>query len=413
MRFLVKGGKVFSEGKFVDTDILVEDSKIIKLGPIKKADKIIDASNKYVLPGLIDMHVHFRDFGQEHKEDWISGGKAALKGGIATVLEMPNNIEPITTPERYEKKKKAVAQKTLVNFGLYFAVTNDNIAQLNSSGIRLAKLYYGETVGSIKIDDAEEIFRKLRKDIFLAAHCEDNSVIKKNMSRFDPSEPRYHSLIRDSEAERKAVDDLIQLAEKYDRQLHITHVSSKESMELIWKAKDSGLKVTCDTCCHYLFLDDSLYEKAGNRAKVNPALKSKKDKEALWDYLKKGCIDCISSDHAPHTIEEKQQGMSGFPGVETTTRLMLTAVNSNKIGLERFAELMSRNPAKITGIKNKGEIKEGFDADLTIIDINKKEIIGNMESKAGWSPYRGMETKGMAVQTIVMGNHKPEEVKFR
>ncbi len=410
MSLLLKNGNVFFDNNFVKTNVLIENNKISEIDEtLTEADEIINVYDKYIVPGFIDIHVHFRDFGQEYKEDWVSGSKAALAGGVTTVFDMPNNKTPITTIERLKQKEKKVKKKTLINFGLYIAVTENNIDEINNSDVKYVKLYYGSTTGEISPGDVEKIFKELNKDILIVAHAEDNDVINLNKEKFSKEDSKYHSLIRDNKAEYTAVNYLIELVEKYGNRLHITHVSSKESMLLIKQAKNKGLKVTCDTCPHYLFLDDSFYQKIGNKAKVNPSLKSKEDKKVLWQYLNEGVIDCICSDHAPHTLDEKSQSYekvpSGFPGVETTVPLMLTAINEDKIKFEEFVKLMTVNPAKLFGLNNKGVIQEGYDADITVIDLNKEDVIkaDNLVSKAKWTPFEDYKTKCKVVMTIVNG----------
>lgn len=412
MNTLITGGQVFLDNGFVKKDILISDSKISDLKTSgAEIQNTIDAENLYIFPGLIDMHVHFRDFGESKKETWSSGSKAAAAGGITTVFDMPNNKKPILTKKLLDAKRKKVSAKSLVNFGLYMAATDKNIGEINNSKVNFVKLYYGETTGRIIPGDAEKIFRELNKEILIVAHAEDNNIIEDNKKKYSSSESKYHSLIRDNKAEFTAVHDLIGLAEMYGRKLHITHVSTKESALLIRQAKLRGIKITCDTCPHYLFLDDSLYGKIGNMAKVNPALKSKKDNEMLWAFINDRTIDCICSDHAPHAKEDKcskvyEDCPSGFPGVETTVQLMLNSVHEGKITLERFAEMMSDSPAKIFNLKGKGRLNVGYDADVTLIDMKRlSEISGKkFHSKAKWSPFEGTKTKGAAVMTIVNGN---------
>lgn len=306
MALLIKNGNVFFEDKFQKVDVLIGETKIVKIAPTIKLDcKTIDATNNYVLPGFIDIHVHIRDFELSYKEDWLSGSKAAAAGGITTMLDMPNNKIPFVTVDRLNEKFKVASEKSIVNFGAYIAATNDNVEEINNSDLKNVKLYYGETTGKIKVDDTEKIFKNLRKDILIIAHAEDNNIIEENKQMTNKNKLKYHSLVRDARAESTAVTYMIELSEKYDRNIHLTHISCDESMQLIIEAKKKGLKITCDTCPHYLFFDESLYEKAGNFAKVNPALKTKKDQEALWSHINNDWIDCMCSDHAPHTIDEK------------------------------------------------------------------------------------------------------------
>src|SRR3989338_1588645 len=400
---IIKGGNVFLDSRFVKRDLFISGEKIVS----SSSGEVIDASGKYVVPGLVDMHVHFRDFGEEHKEDWRSGSEAALAGGITTVFYMPNNKVPITSKKLLDQKRDKVSSKALVDFELYISVNNSNVDEINENKIKFVKLYYGHTTGDNKVYDAGDIFKRISKDIVIVVHAEDNRVMEENRKKFDVSEKRYHSLVRDNKAEYTAVKDLIGFAERYGNKLHITHVSCKESAEMIENAKKRGGKVTCDTCPHYLFLDDSLYDKIGNRAKVNPALKSGEDREALWKYLNDGTIDCVCSDHAPHTLEEKNRDYencpSGFPGVETTLPLMLTAVNEGKIKLEDFIQKMTTAPAKIFGLERKGQLKEGFDADVVIIDLNKEGVISGkkLQTKVKWSPFEGMKTQGSSVRVII------------
>ncbi len=432
MGFLLKNGNVFLNGGFIKAGLVIENGKIsgiifngpdneYKAAACRKKNKIIDCSNKYVLPGLIDIHVHFRDFGQEYKEDWFSGSRAAIAGGITTVFDMPNNLDPVTTLYKLRKKQEIAEKKSLINFGLYIAATDKNIDEINKSGLTYVKLYYGPTTGKIQPGNIEKIFHSLNKNILIVAHAEEKSIIRQNKKKFlsralnknfgrDISNyPNIHSLIRDNSSEYAAVNFLIGLAAKYKNRLHITHVSTKESMKIIENAKKSGLRITCDTCPHYLLLDDSAYSKLGNLAKVNPSLKSNQDREALWLHLNKGNIDCICSDHAPHLLKEKASPYnncpSGFPGVETSLQLMLTEINKGRLTLSKLAGLMSANPAKIFNIKNKGAIKKGYDADLTIIDMDKEDIIKkeSLFTKSGWSPFEETATKGKCVMAFVKG----------
>ena len=333
-------------------------------------------------------------------------------------MDMPNNIKPITTKRLLDEKRDYVSKKSLVNFFLYPAITDENINEINSMGVMAVKLYYGMTTGRIKVGDAEKIFMELNKEILIVAHAEDNSIIEENRKRLAGNEATYHSMLRDCRSDYTAVHDLIELSGRYNRKLHLTHMSCTESLLLIRQAKEKGVKITCDTCPHYLFLDDSLYGKIGNMAKVNPALRPKKNSEMLWNYVNDGTIDTVCSDHAPHNLSEKKKGYAecpaGFPGVETTLQLMLTAIKEGKLNLETFVRLMAENPAKLFGIKNKGCLKEGYDADLAIIDLEKEDIIAGekLYTKAKWTPFEGFKTKGKAVMTIVNGKIAFDSGKF-
>ncbi|MBD3202944.1 amidohydrolase family protein [Candidatus Woesearchaeota archaeon] len=412
MTLLIKNAKILQNDNTLLKNIFIEDDKIIEISDKEfDAEAIIDAKNNLVIPGCIDTHVHFRDFGHEHKEDWISASNAALSGGVTSVIDMPNNLDPIDSKEKWKNKLKMISEKALVNFSAYIMVTEKNVDEINSmTNFPGVKLFFGNTTGSNKTADVDYIFKKLRKDILIVVHAEDNEIMAENKNKLEKNDNvKYHSIIRDSRAEYIAVKKIINLSKKYKNKIHIAHVSSKETIDLIKKAKDQEIKITCETCPHYLFLDKSCYDKLGNFAKMNPALKSKKDRDALIRAVKKGIVDIISTDHAPHTIKEKQKpypdAPSGVTGIETMLALLLNEVNKGTFSLKRLIEITSKNQAEIFRIKNKGKIEKDYDADLTILDLNLNKKVENKKlfTKPGWSPFDAWSLLGWPVATIVNG----------
>jgi len=415
----LNNGKAFINGKLIKTNILIEQGKIITLS--KKpftAFKELDCKGKIILPGAIDVHVHFRTPGFENKEDWFSGSLSALHGGVTTVMDMPNTNPPIITFKNFENKKKLIAKNAIVNFDIYMAATNNNLNEIKKvKNLRGVKLYYGSTTGNIILNEEDkiiELFKLAKKKNFVVvAHAEDENEIRLNSKKFAKEKnSNVHPKIRSEEAEAKAIKNLLKLQEKIGNRLHIAHVSSEKGLELIKKAKKrkNGNKITCETTPNYLFLDSSKYSKLKNLMKCNPAIKSIKHRKALFNGLKNKTIDIISTDHAPHELKEKNKtywnSPSGIPGIETMLPLLINSVNKKEISLKRIVELVSEKPSKIFNWKNKGFIKKGFSADLLIIDMKKSFIIKNEElfTKAQYSPFNRQRIKGVIETTILRGD---------
>ena len=379
MPLLIKNGKVYQNGTLANKNIFVKNGKIAKITSQElKADKVIDAKNKIIIPGLIDGHVHFREPGLTHKEDFLTGSMAAAAGGITTVLDMPNTIPTTTTISALEEKRK-LARKSIVNYGFHFGSTNNNISEIGKArNVASVKVYMDYTTGDLKLDDYNALKKIFSSNKTITVHAENENIIK--------------------------ATELIQYGKNH---LHFCHVNSKEELYYIRKERIKNT-VSVEVCPHHLFLTAKDLNELGNFGEMKPGLKTKDDQKALWEGIHNGKVNTIATDHAPHTKEEKMQINSPFvvPGCETMLPLLLDSVNNKKITLKKIVELCCENPAKIFKIKNKGFIKEGFDADLAIIDLDLEKKVNNDElfTKCKWSPFDGWKLKGWPVATMVNGN---------
>ncbi len=379
---------------------------------------MIDSKNRIILPGLIDVHVHFREPGLTHKEDWSTGSRAAAKGGITYVMDMPNTIPPtLTLRDLFDKK--ALAKKSVVNFGLYAGISQKNLndlKELTKQAIAF-KLFMGKSTGDMALDDISLLLKAFtnvaKTGKVLCVHAENEKMNKHFYKNYKKeTDPIAFARARPPESEVLAINDAIELAKQTNVKLHICHLTTKDGLTLIKKAKKNKVDVTCETSPNYLFMtEDDLREKR-TLVKMNPPPRTGRDQKALWKGIKTGKIDILASDHAPHTLHEKYQNIwfapSGVPSVETSLQLMLNAVNKRMIKLEKVVELMHDNPVKRFELDNYGDIEIGNDANLTVIDLKKKWEISreDLVTKCGWSPYEGWEGKGMPVMTIVNGNIK-------
>ncbi len=379
MSLLLKNCKLLTHGLPVIKDIYIANGVIRKIGNLDvSAEKVIDVGERFVIPGLIDSHVHFREPGLNHKEDWKTGSYSAVKGGITTVIDMPNTKPPIFTLYDLNKKRE-LASKSVVNYGFHFGASADDnsLDILNIRNVASTKIYMNNTTGNLLIEDLDLI-----EKIFMA------------------------SKMVSTHAEGRQVEEAVEIAKKTNKRLYLCHISLKSEVDFLKQNKSSN--IFCEVTPHHLFLTDADFKKKKGFAKMLPTLKTKKDQNALWDAIESGLIDTIGTDHAPHTIEEKKAKKypAGVPGVETMLALMLDAVNKGKISLQKVVEMTSRNPAKIFGIRNKGLLKAGYDADLVIVDMNMKKKVKNDEllTKCRWSPFNNKILKGWPIMTIVNGN---------
>jgi len=413
------------------TDIVIANGTIKSIGPTEKTGHAIDIKNNLVIPGVIDTHVHFREPGSEHKEDWLTASRAAVSGGVTTVIDMPNNNPPVIDQKSLDIKKK-LAKKSLCNYGFFIGATTDNIEDLrsitNTTGI---KIYIGSSTGTLLVDkdeDIEKIFSL--KDKIFALHAEDENIIKKNLDKYSNNhQPSVHSKIREPLAAAKAVGRAVDLAKKTNARIHICHVSTKKEIAIIKKARDQGINISCEVSPHHLFLNQTSYQNLNNFVKVNPPLRNDDNNSALWQAIKLGVIDIVATDHAPHTIDEKLQeydkAPAGIPEVETSLPLLLNQVNEGNLELSKLIELTSKNPAKLFNIKKKGIIQPGYDADLTVVDMSLKKTIQkkHLYTKCGWSPYEDWELTGWPIMTFVNGHlaynngkindkYKGKEIKY-
>ena len=378
MSLLIKNGKIFTKGILINKNIFIEENKIRKItNQALMADKVIDAKNKIILPGLIDSHVHFREPGLMHKEDFLTGSKAAAAGGITTFLDMPNTNPPTTTVERLEEKRR-LAKKAVVNYGFHFGSTADNIEEIKKAeDIASVKIYMDVTTGELIIKDEDALKKIFSLPITKSIHAEKERILK----AFELSEDIYSKL-------------------------YFCHVSSKQELDFIIKNKKSNIFI--EVTPHHLFLTEQDTDKLGSFAAINPVIKTKEDQISLWERIKNNQVDTIATDHSPHTVDEKMQVNfpTGFPGCETMLPLLLNAVNDGLLEIKKVVQLCCENPAKIFKLKGKGFIEEGFDADLAIVDMEMEKEVVNEElfTKCKWSPFNGWRLKGWPVMTIVNGN---------
>ena len=414
--------KAYINKAIVDCSLAIDDGKILKVGRetnMPKSDWRLDLNNLLVLPGLIDAHVHLRDEGKTQKEDFYSGTASAAAGGITTVLDMPNN-SPVTMSVETLRNRIGIAEsKVLVNVGFYSEFPRDNseIRGIVSEGAFSFKLYLAEQIGGLNIHSDEAITDAFKVagtlGILTATHAEDEQILKRNEDKFKSigqNDVNAFLKAHSEDVEVKAIERLLKLVKQTDMHLHFCHVSTETGISRIIEAKKSGLPVTCEATPHHLFLSTGDLKRVGNLAVTMPPLRDKRDVDALWEAVKNGWIDVLGSDHAPHTLKEKEadsiwEVKVGIPGLETTLPLLLTEVRRGRISIGDVVRLMSENPAKIFKLKNKAGLKEGNDADLTVVDLNRKYKIdpSKFHSKAKFSPFEGREVQGKPVKTIVAG----------
>jgi len=421
---LIKNGLLVNSNEITKNDILIDNGKIDKIGNLSdvSCDNIIDASNKYVLPGLIDPQVHFRDPGFPDKEDLKTGSMAAAAGGITTFFEMPNTNPSTTTIERLNQKFETASKKSIVNYSFFFGATPENLNDIKRlKNICGLKIFMGSSTGNLLVDnydDLDKIFAAC--DRVIAVHAEDEEILRESSKTIEGNDFTHHPVARPVEAAVKATSQAIELALKYNKRLHVLHLSTAEEVQMIRKHKSSKL-ITCETTPQHLLMKaPDIYKEIGSFAQMNPPIRSERHQKELWKGLMDGTIDCIATDHAPHTLDEKKlpygQAPSGMPGVETSLTLMLNEVSKGRISIENIVKWMSENPATLYKLKNKGFLKIGYDADITIVDMKKQKTISNkdVKSKCGWTAFDGVKTTGWPVTTIVNGNivFENEELNF-
>jgi dihydroorotase len=401
------------DGSIVTGDVACEDGRIARIdGHIGVAAReTIDAAEKLLLPGVIDPQVHFREPGKEYKEDLGSGSRSAVRGGVTSFLEMPNTDPPTSTQAALDEKLARAAQKSVANYGFFIGATPDNLDVLNSAtpvcGI---KIFMGSSTGSLLVnrpEDLERIFAHGTR--LIAVHAEDEARINARRAQFaGRTDPAVHSEVRDNECARLATALALSLSKKYRRRLHILHLSTREEVAML--RADKPAWVTAEVIPNHLMLNVGDYAKQGTRVQMNPPIRTAADNEALWAGLHDGIIDFIATDHAPHTLEEKAQGYpkspSGMPGVETSLPLMLTAMQEGRCTLAEIQKWMCYGPAEAYRIPNKGKILEGWDADLTLVDLSASRVVHNedMFTKVRWSPWAGRALTGWPQYTIVNGD---------
>jgi dihydroorotase len=411
MRTLIKNVTAVTGNGRWQGSILLDGAIIGDIDPAAhvRVDEVVEGRGLYLIPGVIDDQVHFREPGLTHKEDLSHATRACAKGGVTTFLEMPNTSPAATTQARIDEKLQIAAQKSLVHYGFYIGATPHNLADLKSArrtpGI---KIFMGSSTGDLLVDDQDALERIFAETTLpICAHCEDETIVRENAKRYAGSQDvADHSRVRDHRAAEVATRRGMDLARRHRHLFHVLHVSTANEVELL---KDHANLVTSEVCPHHLLFDTSDYDRLGSRIKMNPSIKDRSDVEALWQALREGTIPVIATDHAPHTLEEKNLPYpdcpSGLPAVENSLALMLTEMRSGRCSLEQIVHAMCEAPAMVWNIRNKGRIERGFDADLVLIDLERRATIRDDEqqTKSRWSPWHGVETVGGPIRTWVHG----------
>ncbi len=410
----VRGGTLALPTGRVEGDIQIVDGKITAVGQVgDDRGDVIDATGLMVMPGAVDPQVHFRDPGLTHKEDLETGARACAAGGITSFLEMPNTRPTTTTYEAMAAKKARAAEVCVVNYNFFVGATADNLDVLNGvQNVCGIKIFMGASTGDLLVSDPEDldrIFARGRR--LIAVHAEDEARLKERKVAFaDRTDPTAHPEIRDVTSAVLASTLALDLSEKYDRRLHILHLSTGDEVQLLRDRGKGGGRVTTETLPQYLLLHGpEAYEALGTKAQMNPPIRTKDHQEALWKGLHDGTIDCIATDHAPHTLDEKAlpfgRAPSGIPGVETSLAVMLDAAHRGLCSVEQIVQWMSAVPARIYGMAGKGQLAVGMDGDLALVDLKKTEKVGarGYFTKVGWNPFDGQTITGWPVMTVVHG----------
>lgn len=412
MKTLIKNAQVALPNGIESVAVLIEDAKIATIDSAihTNADETIDATGLHLIPGVIDDQVHFREPGLTHKEDLAAASRACAKGGVTTFLEMPNTEPPAITQDLLNVKLKIASEKSLVNYGFYIGATPDNVDELSRAthtpGI---KIFIGSSTGNLLVDDQEALERIFAETTLpITAHCEDEATVRANARRYaESTDVADHSRIRDHEAALIATRRALDLARRHQHRFHVLHVSTGAEIELL--TDHQGL-ITAEACPHHLLFNVDDYSRLGTLMQANPSVKTKQDNLELWQAVLENHIQVLATDHAPHTLEEKQQPFpkapSGMPSIENHLALMLNEVHRGRMTLQRLVEAMCDAPARVWDIVNKGRIVEGYDADLVLVDLTKKQTVLNetQVSKCGWSAWHGQELVGWPVRTWVNGH---------
>lgn len=423
--YLIKNATIINEGKSFKASLVISNERIVDVFTDIPSNLdlndyiIIDAEGKYLFPGIIDDQVHFREPGLTHKGEIYTEAKAAVAGGVTSFMEMPNTNPQTTTIEELRKKFKIASDKSLANYSFYLGATNDNIEELlkiDNNNVCGIKVFMGSSTGNMLVDNEEtlnNIFSKCKS--LIAVHCEDENTIQKNILEYKQKYGENvainkHPEIRSSEACYKSSSLAVKLAKKYNSRIHILHLSTEEELSLLSQSTDlENKRITAEVCAHHLWFNDSDYDKYGTKIKWNPAIKKESDRIALIKALKNNLIDVVATDHAPHTIEEKQNSYfkapSGGPLVQHSLNAMIELNKKGEISLEQVVEKMCHNPARIFGVKNRGFIRKGYFADLVLVDLNSSYTVdnNNILYKCKWSPFEGTTFNSVVNHTFVNG----------
>tara|TARA_B100000768_G_C11284883_1_gene381735 strand:- start:7215 stop:8561 length:1347 start_codon:yes stop_codon:yes gene_type:complete len=429
---IIKNARIVNEGTIIEGDVLIEDHHIKEIASsisVKNSNvTIIDAENNYLLPGVIDDQVHFREPGLTHKATIETESRAAIAGGITSFIEMPNTNPQATTIEKLEDKFEIAANTSSANYSFMFGGTNDNLDEiLKVDPLKVAglKLFLGSSTGNMLVDNPE-VLEKIFKstDLLISVHCEDEDTIKQNTARYlerygEDIPIKCHPEIRSAEACYISSSKAIALAKKTGARLHVFHLSTAKETRLFLNKKPlKDKKITAEVCIHHLWFSDEDYDKKGTFIKWNPAVKTANDRDALWKALLNDKIDVIASDHAPHTLEEKSnkytKAPSGGPLVQHALVAMMEAHHNGRISVEKMVEKMCHNPAILFQIEKRGYIKEGYFADLVLVNPNNPWTVTKENSlyKCGWSPFEGSTFKSRVTHTILNGTVVYENSNF-
>jgi dihydroorotase len=411
---ILSGGTVVNQDGTFERDVAVHQGRIVGLGDVSafRAAEVLNCRNLHILPGVIDSQVHFREPGPTHKEDLESGSRAAVMGGVTAVFEMPNTKPETTTAEALADKVTRATHRMFCDFAFYVGGTRDNLDQISaleklpgSAGI---KVFIGSSTGDLLVEDDEGLSNIISRLSRRAAfHSEDEFRLRARVSHQVPNDASSHPIWRDAEAARLCTERLLRIAKHHNKRIHVLHISTADELPLLAANRDLA---TVEVTPHHLTLSSDDYERLGTKLQMNPPVREKHHREALWRAINSGLIDVLGSDHAPHTLDEKAkpypQSPSGMTGVQTLVPMMLDHVNNGRLSLRRLVDLTSHGPQRIFNIKNKGRIAEGYDADFTIVDLKRQETISNhwIQSKCGWTPYDGVKVQGWVVGTFVRGH---------
>jgi dihydroorotase len=427
MNTVIKNANILNEGKVFEGNVWIENDKIRKIFTadddvldIPKDALTIDAGNKLLMPGIIDDQVHFRDPGLTHKGDIFSESRAAAAGGVTSFMDMPNTSPPALTLDLLEEKYSMASRNSLINYSFYLGASNSNIAEINKinpANICGVKVFMGSSTGNMLVDSENALAAIFSESpVIVAVHCEDEDTVRQNSmlyrQKFGEDVPAScHPAIRSVEACYKSSAKAVELAAKYGTKLHVLHLSTAKELDLFENSSENRIpEITAEACVHHLWFSDSGYEKLGNRIKCNPAIKSANDRDALREAVKNGKITVVATDHAPHTADEKRkkyfEAPSGLPLVQHSLSAMMEMHLQGIFSLFDIVERMCHCPAKLFNIRRRGYIREGYYADLTLVDMNAgySPCSSNILYKCGWSPFEGLDFSTKVEKTWVNGS---------
>lgn len=427
MKKIIKGGTLVNENRIFQADILIENDRISCISDrlseeVWENAEITDATGLFVIPGVIDDQVHFREPGLTHKGDIAEGSRAAAAGGVTSFMDMPNVVPPTTTLKRLEEKQEIARRNSAVNYSFYLGATSDNMDEIRNIDPHTTcglKVFMGSSTGNMLVDKLESLEKIFSESpVLIATHCEDTPIINRNLALYkeqygDDIPAGYHPLIRSREACYKSSSLAAALARKHNSRLHILHLSTAEEIALLDTGSRKNKKITGEVCVHHLWFNDSAYLKKGNLVKWNPAIKTEKDRQALIQALNENRIDVIATDHAPHSLAEKSgpytKAASGGPMVQHSLTVMLQLMEQGEIRLENIVDKMCHAPAELFRIKDRGYLREGYKADICLFGKRPWQVTKeNILYRCGWSPLEGM-TFDYKIQTTFVNGHKVYE----